>query len=400
MLGNFGILTVGEAVARLLSFVALIWLTRQLSLGDFGLVALGGNLVVFFSMIVTSSTQAIGLRDAARSPERFKAVLEPLLGVRLAMAVAGMAVFAVVALAVGRDADERVVLALFALVLPMMSLNLRFSVLVLGSARSVAVANIASQAVFVGLVVLLVDGPGDAFYVPLAQMLSELGFAALLLAHVAPKVGRVLPRVELATWARHLRETAPLMATQAGRATISWFDSLLIAAVLGRAQVGLYSAAYRPVLFIGYSLSLLLMSFLASYAGSKSPTVQRALLARTVRLTTALATAAAVVLAVAAEPIVALLFGSAYADAALPAAILSLTIPLLCLGSVYAMVLLTHGRQDLVLRHTLIGTALNVAANLVVVPLAGISGAATVTVISWGLIVWGNHRSCRRLGYT
>ena len=52
MVRNFGWLTLGEAIARLLSFLAIILMTRRLSLGDFGIVALGGNLVVWFSLIV------------------------------------------------------------------------------------------------------------------------------------------------------------------------------------------------------------------------------------------------------------------------------------------------------------------------------------------------------------
>jgi O-antigen/teichoic acid export membrane protein len=51
------------------------------------------------------------------------------------------------------------------------------------------------------------------------------------------------------------------------------------------------------------------------------------------------------------------------------------------------------------MRHTLAGAALNVSANFFAVPVAGIEGAAVVTVASILLIISLNYRSCLRLGY-
>src|SRR6266487_5585593 len=103
MIQSFGVLTLGETGARLLSFVAIIWMTRRLGVDRFGLVALGSNLVLWFGLIVNSSTQTIGLRDVARMPERFKAILEPLLGVRLAVSVVAMVLLAITSLVIGKS---------------------------------------------------------------------------------------------------------------------------------------------------------------------------------------------------------------------------------------------------------------------------------------------------------
>ena len=398
MVRSFGVLAAGEGVARVLSFVAIVWMTRQLSLDEFGLVALGGNLVLWFAVTVNSSTQTIGLRDVSREPHRFKEILEPLLGVRLALSLAAIVVFAVTAAVVGSDAEDRLVLLLFALALPALSINLRFSLLALGAATTVATANVVSQLLFAAGVLLLVTGPGDAIFVPLAQALGELAFALIVLARVAPRFGLIRPRVDAGVWREHARESAPLVATQTGRATISWFDSLLIALVLGQAQVGLYSAAYRPVLFLSYSLSLLFVSFLAAYTAA--PAGDRdVLLVRTFRLAAALGISVAVAVGVGAGPLVELLFGARYAGAAVSLAILAWSVPLLAIGSVFTMVLVSHGRQSAVMRHTAVGVVLNVVANLVAVPTVGIEGAAAITVLAWMVIAVLNHRTCMRLGY-
>lgn len=399
MIRSFGVLAVGEGIARLLSFLAIIWMTRRLSLDGFGLVALGGNLVVWFAIIVNSSTERIGLRDASRAPERFKAILEPVLGVRLALSLIAMAILAVTALVVGKSAEDREVLLLFILVLPMLSLNLRFSLLAIGSARAVAVANVASQLLFAGGVFVLVTGPDDAIYVPLAQAAGELAFALILFVRVAPQFGLLRPRIDPPAWREHLNETAPLMATQTGSATINWFDSFLIAILLGQAQVGLYSAAYKPILFLSYSVALLFVSFLASYTAAQSDEARYMLLSRTLRLSSTLSLAVAVVLSAGSSPLVSILFGEAYADSAVPLAILAWTIPLFAVGSVFGIVLISNNRQVVMMRNTLAGTALNVSTNFFAVPVVGIEGAAVVTVASILLVSSLNYRSCLRLGH-
>jgi O-antigen/teichoic acid export membrane protein len=399
VLRSFGLLAASETIARLVSFAAILWMTRKLSLDGFGLVALGGNLVVWFAVIV-NSTQSIGLRDAAREPQRFKEITEPQLGVRLALAVAGMVALAVTAIVIGDSAEDREVLLLFLLILPVLSLNLRFSVLAVGSAKAVAAGNVISQVLYAAGVFLFVTGPDDAIYVPISQALSELTFAGILVAAIAPRVGFVMPRIDRPAWREHITQSAPLMVVQASRGTINWYDSFLIALVLGQAQVGLYSAAYKPILFTTYSIGLLFTSFFAGYNAARSERTREMLLSHTVRLSTTLSVPITIVLSAGSPLIVTLLFGEAYSDAAGALAILAWTIPILAGGSCFGLVLISHRRQALSMRHTLVAVAFNVGANFLAVPVFGINGAAAVTVTSILLITWLNYRSCIRFGYT
>jgi O-antigen/teichoic acid export membrane protein len=397
MIRNFGLLAISEGIARLLSFVAIIWMTRKLSVDGFGVVSLGMNLAIWFGMIANSS-RTIGLRDAAREPERFKEITEPLLGVRLAMAVVAMAALAVTAAVVGDSAQDREVILLFMLVLPFFSLNLRFSVLAVGSAKAIAAGNIVSQLVFAAGVLLFVTAPGDAIFVPISQAAGELVFASILVAAMAPRFGLLIPRVNKAVWRSNLVESAPLMVQQAGRATINWYDSLLIAVLLTQAQVGLYSAAYRPILFTTYSIGLLFMSFFAAYNAAQSEQTREMLLSRTVRLSAGISLPIAIAFSAGAGLIVSVLFGENYADAAIPLAILAWTVPILATGSCFGLVLVSHHQQVLVMRHALAGVAFNVLANFLAVPVFGIGGAATITVGSILLTSVLNYRSCTGLG--
>src|SRR6266480_7523605 len=112
MIGNLGLLAVSEAVTRAMSFAAVIWMTHRLSLDAFGVVSLGTNLMLWFGMIANAS-RAIGLRDTARAPERFKDVTEPLLGMRLALSVVAMVGLGFSAIFLGGTSQDRLVLFLY-----------------------------------------------------------------------------------------------------------------------------------------------------------------------------------------------------------------------------------------------------------------------------------------------
>ena len=398
MIGNFGVLAVSEAIARLMSFAAVIWMTHRLSLGGFGVVSLGTNLMLWFGMIANAS-RAIGLRDTARTPEQFKEITEPLLGMRLASSLVAMVALTVSAFFLGDTPHDRLVLLLYVIGLPILALNLRFTVLAVGSARPVAVGNVISQLVFAGAVFLFVQGPRDAIVAPLAMAGGELIFALILIAAMAPRYGMLMPRIDWPVWVYNLKQSGPVMVMQAGSATITWFDSVLIAILLGQAQVGLYSAAYRPILFATYSFGLLFTSFFAAYNAARSDERRAMLIGRTVRVTAAMSVPVAIVLSVGAGPLTHVLYGADYAGSAAPLAILAWVIPLVSSGSCWGLALISHGHQAMNMRHNLTGVAFNVAVNFAAIPLFGIVGAAAVTLCTSVIVVSLNYRAATRLGY-
>src|SRR4051794_12915519 len=90
---SFATLAAGEAVARVLGTVAVVLRARRLEPAGFGLVTLGTTLVLWFGMLVDSGTEVLSIREVARSPGRFRAIVEPVLGLRLVASAASVVVF-------------------------------------------------------------------------------------------------------------------------------------------------------------------------------------------------------------------------------------------------------------------------------------------------------------------
>ena len=91
-------------------------------------------------------------------------------------------------------------------------------------------------------------------------------------------------------------------------------------------------------------------------------------------------------------------YGHAYDDAALPLALLVFSVPLLAIAGAYGVALIAGHRQAALMRNNVAGAVFNIVANIAVIPVSGIAGAAAVTVASEILNLVLNYRSAVRHG--
>jgi O-antigen/teichoic acid export membrane protein len=376
----------GEAVARLLGFATVFVLARSLEPGGFGLVTLGTTIVAFLVIFVDSGTELINVRDIAREPQRFKEIVEPVLGLRLALSIPSAALLAIVVLVAAKAGADRIALGLFALVLPMTALNLRWMALGVGASKAIAISKVARELIVLGGVLLWVNRSHDATIVAVLFAAGEFVGAAVVLDAARRRFGFVRPRVNTTFWRTSMRASRPILVNTVARATVYTFDVVLIAALLGRAPVGLYTAAYKPVLLGVTVLAIFFVSFLASYSAAEGEDAAQ-LFRRTVAIVLGGAVPAALVLSLGASVFCDLAYGGAYGGAATALAIVVWSLPILAISGAYANVLIAGNRPDSLMAINIVGAVVNVIANVVAVPLAGIAGAAAVTVGSELLVM-------------
>jgi O-antigen/teichoic acid export membrane protein len=390
MLASFGTLASGEALARLVGFATLLVLARQLQPSGLGLVVLGTTLVNWFRLVVDSGTEVLGVRDISRRPERLREIVDPLLGLRLALSVLAGGLFFVAVLLVA-DGDDRYALWLFALMLPVTAINLRWMVLGVRAAKSVAAGNVGSQVLILVGVLLLVNGRGDLVAVPAVQTVGELLYALVVVAAIVRRFGPARPRVDLAAWRGLLRASYPLMGNQAARAALYSFDVLVIGVVLGSHDVGLYGAAYKPILFLSGMVGLFAVSFLSAYSGPGEWQERSFLFRRGVLVPLLLTIPLALAVTVGGESGLTLAYGESYAAAGPALAILAWTIPVMAVGVPYAQVLIAADRQKLLFRNNALAAGFAMVGDFVAVPVFGIAGAASVTLASFALLFVLNY---------
>lgn len=392
VLQSSGTLLSGQLAARLLGFATVFVLARAIEPRGFGLVSVGATLVIFFGILIDAGSEVLNVRNVAREPRRLRAIVEPILGLRLALSLPAAALFGVAVLATANSGADRLALGLFVLVLPMTALNLRWIVLAVDGSRAIAVGSVLKELVLFGGVLLLVRELHDTTLVALLVAAGELASALVVLLWTKRRFGLLRPRIDLPAWKQALGAGWPMLVNNLARTGVISLDVVLIALLLDRESVGLYSAAYKPVLFMISGMALYFVSFLAHYSAAADDDAKQ-LFRRTVTLAVMVTVPAALLLTTESEFVVRTAYGHAFAGAATVLAVLAWSVPLAAVSEPYRQALIAAGRERLLMRNNVIGALVNLTANLVVIPLFGIVGAAAVTLASEALIAVLNART-------
>lgn len=177
-------------------------------------------------------------------------------------------------------------------------------------------------------------------------------------------------------------EGAPFLLSSLALLVIFNADAILLEVMRGERELGWYAASYSPasqLLLLGGPLVAAAYPRLAAL--SAAPERSLALLRLLLGLLGALILPLALGGAVLADKVVAFLYGSGY-EPSVPVLVILMGLPVI---GYYNMCLMQSisaaGRQKTVMRITFLTAAVNVAANLVLIPTAGIVGAAAAMLV-------------------
>ncbi|MEO7478182.1 MAG: flippase [Lysobacteraceae bacterium] len=179
-----------------------------------------------------------------------------------------------------------------------------------------------------------------------------------------------------------LRDSMPLLMAGIAVFVYMRIDQFMIAAMLGPKQVGLYSAVVTlaevplvlPALLLRAALPVL----------TRQSTIDPAQCDRTLgtlmRSGFYLHAVFAIILSLFAVPIVVLLYGEPFREAATAFQLQVLAAPFVALGVLSSAWLVLRRCTGHALRRTVIGAMTNIALNLLLIPRYGIAGAAAATL--------------------
>jgi O-antigen/teichoic acid export membrane protein len=165
-------------------------------------------------------------------------------------------------------------------------------------------------------------------------------------------------------------------------------DQVIVYTITGTKNAGLYGAVYN-VLDQSHFVPIAILTTLAPVLAAAWPADRERLL-RTTQLTAellAVASFGALAFAiVAAEPLVRLIFGAEFAAAAPILPVLGGAFVLICFGYLNGNLLLVLGLQKRMLRIGLVALVVNIAGNLILVPLFGYMAAAWMTLATEAVV--------------
>jgi O-antigen/teichoic acid export membrane protein len=382
-------LSLGSAVARLTATMVLfVGIARTYGAEAFGQFTFAHTYLTLFYLLADFGFDVFLVAELPRRRGREREVFTSVLLMKLALAAAATVLMAALALTSGVSTTARWVLLLLGLsVIPNAAQSVCFALLRSHEQfqHELAATILQNAGLLLALAVLALLGA------PIVAVAAAFAASKYLgLAFIAPRVLRLLPAARLreakGTLMREVWLTGLPYGVHLVFGTLYFqLDTLLLGYMQGEEPVGQYQAAMKLLVFLlvipDVAVQGLLPLLARLFVGDPARWKRIALLAAKSLAFLGLPPALAFI--VCGEDIIRLVYGAGGFD---PAAglmpLLGIVLASRFAAEIFALMLTTSGHQTARMVIVLILTAVNLLGNLVLIPRAGILGAASVSVVT------------------
>jgi O-antigen/teichoic acid export membrane protein len=351
----------------------------QAGYGQWSTILIVLTLIGYFANF---GTEAVTTREAARDPEREHEWIGAMMLLRLLL------VIPLIALAIGAmfvmQRSEQMLIAGLILVATMPfggfgALQLIFQLRV---KNLVPMLVLTLRSVLWGIAVLIIYLDGYGMVALAIGLTVTTAIGTIVQSVLALKLAERRPRPSREKAGALLRTALPIGVSGMLIIAYARIDQILVFAINGSKAAGLYGSVYY-VLDQSHFVPISILTTLAPVMAAAWP-VDRARLLRTARLTAelmAVASFGALAFAiVAAEPLVTFIFGKGFAGAAPVLPVLGAAFVFISFGYLNGNLMVVLGLQRRLLRISLLALVVNIAGNLILLPLVGFMGAAWMTL--------------------
>jgi PST family polysaccharide transporter len=388
--GNTGWLLLDRILRVSIGLVIGIWMARALGPAQFGQFNYALAFVALFSSIATLGLDGICVRNLVNSPDAKETILGCVAILKMAGAfVAILLCLGSICLVEPDNSQMRLLVSIISLGLLFQSFDaIDFWLQSKLMSKFVVLAKLPALLIFFALRVLLLLNVATLTALAWAQSLEVLA-GGLGLIVVYQRLGNRLTgwRPALAYSIRLIRESWPLILAGLSVLLYMKIDVVMLGRMSGDRETGLYSAAsklsegfYFLPMIISSSLAPLILKARASGHAAYMEGMLR-LYVLMVRLSLGIT----VPLALASPLLIAAFFGPSYVDAVPILRVHIWAAIAVFLGVASSQYLTNEGRQKISLYRTLIGLAINVSLNFLLIPDFGAIGAAVATLISYSI---------------
>lgn len=387
-MGNTGWLFADRVLRLAVGMVITIGMARVFGPAEFGQFNFAVAFVALFSQIATLGLDGIVVRNLVHDPAQKNRILGSAFVLKVCGSLVTVALCAAaIALLPAQSAETRTLVTILAFGLLFQSVDVVdywFQSTV--SSKYVVLAKAPAFLSFAMVRLLLLLGPASLAAFAWAQSLELLIAAVGLVVAYQRLGGRLREWRALYDYALVLlRESWPLILAGLSVVLYMKIDIVMLGAMSGDRETGLYSAAARlsegfyflPMIIVS-SLTPMLLRARASGAEQYRQSLLK-LYVLMVRISLAIA----VPLLVFSPLLVEVLYGAQYRESAAILQVHVWAAVAVFLGVASSQYLTAEGWQKLSLYRTVSGLIVNVLLNLALIPAYGAMGAAVATLISY-----------------
>ena len=367
-----------------LGVVVTALVARTLGGAGYGQWSVVLNVLAIVGYFASFGLEKVVLREAAAHPEREQEWMGAMMLVRLGLVVPVVVLSLITVLLLQRSHQMLIAGLILVVTMPFDGASVLSLVFQLRVNNRVPMVVLTLRSVLWGLAVLLIFWRGGGM-IALAVAMAATNAAGTVVQTAAAL--RILPR-----WPRPSRAQLRTLLNVgiplglSGMLIVSYarVDQVIVYTIAGSRASGLYSAVYN-VLDAAHFVPMSVLTTLTPIMAAAWP-VDRERMLRVVRLAAELIAVgsfgALAFATVAATPLVRMIFGPGYGAAAPALPILGAAFIFIAFGYLNGSLLTVLGLQRRLLRISLVALLVNVAGNLLLVPLMGFMGAAWMTLVT------------------
>lgn len=375
--------------SRLLTFLANVYLARTLGTEEYGTVFLA---MTFLSVALQSGDLGLamlGTREAAKPEESREFAPGELHTLRVLLGAGAATITGIVVLAAVHDGTARSIALMFLLgVIPtFFQLEWFFQ----GKRRYgvVAVVRYVFAAAYLAGIWFLVDSAGDLLRVPMVYV-GALAISGITALSVAVRTDRLSPvrswfgREQRNRWRSILKRSAPIGLGGSVTQVVQLLPPMVIAAMYSQSEVGEFGAAFRLAINLMILDRAFIALFLPAVSGRLADNREASVpfLRSTFRWVAAGAIGLGLLVTLLAVPVMDIIYGDQYADAAIPLAVMSWFVSATLLNSFFSMILVAAGIEKSYFHSSLISSAIGSVLIVLLTWQFGIVGAAVGMSVS------------------
>ncbi|MDQ3898476.1 MAG: flippase, partial [Actinomycetota bacterium] len=387
---NAGMMVAARYVVAALGWLGTLIIVRTLSVAQFGQLSFVFSLILLIAVFADLGIGRLsikGLLDGEHDPVEFAGTLVVLRAVMGAVTYAAAVVFVVVA-GYPTEVVRAMLVAGVALLIATPSRAVEAVFEAHFQLGPVAFANVAGQLSQLALTAAVALAGGSVVRFAIPAVVGEVVIVAWKLVRVR-RIQLLRLNVDWAIWKQLLAEAVPLAAGSIMATLYYRVDSVMLSKLDTFTSVGIYNVAYKFVDLVHYLPNALMVPVLALLVRSWPDDVHR--FAETFRRAFMILVLAGVLVAmeflVFAGPLIGVLYGRHYSVGAGAGRVVVTAECIGAFGMLAFTVLLAMGRNRLYPMVTLLGLAVNVGLNLVLIPRASYFGASLATLVTEVLIV-------------
>ncbi len=374
---------VGNIAQKALAFVTTLVLAHGLGQDGFGVYSFVGAYIFFFSFLVDLGMERVVTRELSQGRYRLGHLLGNAILLKLGLCAVVVPAAMVVASLLTVSPEVRLCILLAALGLPL-SLDLLFRSYFQSQyeVKLIYLVTLPSSVLFLVLVSLCVHWSLSVRAVFSAALFNAVLTLVLLLSIAVPRT-RLDLRPDPALLKMLLRDGAEV-GLFVLLFMLAWrIDQILLFQLRGGVEVGRYAVGVRLSEALSLIPETLMLTVFPVLASSHNSAPERFI--QTYRLSfkylSAIILPIALLLTLTRYELVVAVFGEQYRDSALPLAILGWGMFFAYTGAVYLNLFIIEHLQRVMVLVSAVAVAVNIGANLLLIPSYGATGTAIAVVM-------------------